>query len=127
RAGVPDEALAAAAGRVGLTFAEAEALQLLRPLRRVARVLRAFTTEFSWATGVPFRVQLGSTSVHGVFDLLLSGTPGDAALCLVPGAQPGSQAVSVLLEALRARVPEGRQIRAAVLAVDRPDERLQAR
>ena len=125
REGVPDDALAAAAGRAGLTLAEAEALQLLRPLRRLARVLRAFTAEFSWATAVPFQVRLGSTSVHGVFDLLLSGAPGDAAVSLVPGVQARSPAsMSLLLEALRARAPEGRQLRAALLGVDQQDERL---
>jgi ATP-dependent exoDNAse (exonuclease V) beta subunit len=125
RAGVPEDALAAAAGRVGLTLAEAEALQLARPVRRLARALRAFTGEFSWATGVPFQVPLGTTSVHGVVDVLLSGTPGDAAVCLVPGGQPRSATgVSVLLEALRARAPEGRQVRAALFGVDQQDERL---
>jgi len=125
RAGVPEDALAAAASRVGLTLAEAEALQLARPVRRLARALRAFTGEFSWATGVPFRVRLGSASVHGVFDVLLSGGPGDAAVCLVPGGQAGSAtSASVLLEALRARAPEGRQVRAALFGVDQQDERL---
>src|SRR5262249_54934063 len=70
RAGIPDDALAAAAGRIGLTLAETEALQLVRPLRRLARALHGFTGEFSWATGVPFQVRLGNTSVHGVFDLV---------------------------------------------------------
>ena len=125
REGVPDDALAAAAGRIGLTLAEAEALQLARPLRWLARGLRAFTGEFAWATGVPFHVRLGSTSVHGVFDLLLSGPPGDAAVCLVPGVPARAPAsVGVLLEALRARVPEGRQVRAALLEVDQSDDRL---
>ena len=125
RGGVPEEALAAAAGRVGLTLAEAEALQLARPVRRLARALRAFTGEFSWATGVTFQVRLGSASVHGVFDVLLSGAPGDAAVCLVPGGQARSAAsVSVVLEALRARAPEGRQVRATLFAVDQQDERL---
>jgi superfamily I DNA/RNA helicase len=126
RAGVPEDALAAAAGRVGLTLAEAEALQLARPVRRLARTLRAFAGEFSWATGVPFHVRLGSAWVHGVLDVLLSGGPGDAAVCLVPGGQARSVAsVSVVLEALRARAPEGRQVRAALFGVDQQDERLQ--
>src|SRR5262249_10498300 len=76
RTGIPDDALAAAAGRIGLTLAETEALQLVRPLRRLARALHGFIGEFSWTTGVPFQVRLGSASVHGVFDLLLSGAPG---------------------------------------------------
>jgi hypothetical protein len=125
RAGVPDEALATAAGRIGLTLAEAGALQLVRPLRRLARTLHGFTEGFSWETGVPFHLPLGGASVHGVFDLLLSGPPGDAAVCLVPGIQAiAGASASVLLEALRVRAPEGRQVRAALLAVDGQDERL---
>src|SRR5262249_45364049 len=126
RAGVPDAALAAAVGRVGITLAEADALQLLRPLRRLARALRAFTAaEFSWTTGVPFQVRMGGTSVQGNFDLLLSGAPGDAAVCLVPGLDGRSRAaVSGLLDALRACATEGRQLRAALFGVDQQDERL---
>src|SRR5262249_17325999 len=73
----------------------------------------------------PFEVRMGNTSVQGVFDLLLSGAPGDAAVCIVPGVQPRSPAsVSVVLEALRARASEGRQLRAALFGLDQQDERL---
>ena len=126
RSGIPDDALGAAAGRVGLTLAEAEALQLARPLRRLAHALRGFTAaDFSWATGVPFQARMGTTWVQGVFDLLLSGAPGDAAVCLVPGVQAEAPAsVAVVLESLRSRVPEGRQLRVALVGVDQRDERL---
>ena len=125
RDGVPDGALAAAAGRVGLTLAEAEALQLVRPLRRLARMLRGFTRDSRGRLGVPFRHRLGSVTVHGTIDLHLSGAPGEAAVCLVPGKQGGSAvSESVVLEALRARAGEGRQFRAALLGVDQEDERL---
>ena len=125
RTGIQDEALAAAAGRLGLTLAEAEALHLARPLRRLARALRGFTAGFSWEAGVPFRLPLGTASVHGVFDLHLAGSPGEAAVCLVPGMHPGSPAsLTVLLEALRARAADGRQVRAALFGLDQEDDRL---
>ncbi|HZJ54368.1 MAG TPA: UvrD-helicase domain-containing protein [Myxococcaceae bacterium] len=125
REGVPDQALGAFAGRVGLTLAEAEALQLTRPLRRLARALRGFTAEFSWASAVPFEVQLGTATVRGRFDLTLTGPPGEAVVSLVPGGQAESPAsVTVLLEALRARASDGRQVRAALFAVDADEERL---
>ena len=123
--GVPDEALAAAAGRAGLTLAETEALQLSRPLRRLARALRGFTAGFAWSRAVPFRVSLGAASVHGALDLLLVGPPGMAAVCLVAGRGTGDgAALTVLLEALQARAARGGQVRAAVFAVDGEDERL---
>jgi hypothetical protein len=125
RDGAPGPALAASAGRVGLTLAEAEALQLTAPLRRLARALRGFTAGFSWATAVPFEVQLGTATVHGRFDLILTGPPGEAVVSLVPGGQAESPAsVTVLLEALRAQAGDGRQVRAALFAVDRDEERL---
>jgi hypothetical protein len=125
RDGVPDEALAAAAGRLGLTLAEAEALRLGGPLRRLARALRGFTGGFSWAAAIPFEVQLGTAAVHGRFDLTLTGPPGEAVVSLVPGGRAESPAsLAVLLEALRARAGEGRQIRAALFAVDGDEERL---
>jgi hypothetical protein len=125
RDGVPDQALAAAAGRGGLSLAEAEALRLGAPLRRLARALRGFTAGFSWAGGIPFEVQLGTATVHGRFDLTLTGPPGEAVVSLVPGGQAESPASStVLLEALRARAGEGRQLRAALFAVDGVEERL---
>ena len=124
-AGVPDDALAAAAGRVGLTLAEAGALQLAAPLRRLGRALRGFTAEFSWATAVPFRLPLGAASVHGAFDLHLAAPRGEAVVRLVAGAQAGLGAsAAVLLEALRARVVEGRAVRAALFPVDGEDEKL---
>ena len=98
RDGIPDDALATATGRIGLTLAEAEALQLVGPLRRLARMLHGFTTGFSWVTGVPLRHPLGSVMVHGVLDLHLSGAPGDAAVCLVPGRHAGFPAgLSIVL------------------------------
>jgi ATP-dependent helicase/nuclease subunit A len=125
RDGVPDEALAAAAGRLGLTLAEAEALRLGGPLRRLARALRGFTGGFSWAAAIPFEVQLGTAAVHGRFDLTLTGPPGEAVVSLVPGGRAASPAsLAVLLEALRARDGDGRQIRAALFAVDGEEERL---
>ncbi|RPH66245.1 MAG: hypothetical protein EHM78_23945, partial [Myxococcaceae bacterium] len=125
RDGVPDQALAAAAGRAGLTLAEASGLRLAAPLRRLARALRGFTAEFSWAAAVPFEVQLGTATVHGRFDLTLTGPPGEAVVSLVPGGQPESPAsLTVLLEALRARAGDGRQLRAALFAVDCDDEPL---
>jgi hypothetical protein len=125
RDGIPDGALAAAAGRIGLTLAEAEALQMGGPLRRLARMLHGFTTGFSWVTGVPFRRPLGSAMVHGVLDLHLSGAPGDAAVCLVPGRHGGSPAgLSVILAELRSRGGEGRQVRAAFFGIDQEGEKL---
>ena len=125
RDGVTDVALAAAAGRVGLTLAEAEALQLAGPLRRLARSLRGFAADFSWAVAVPFEVQLGTGTVHGTLDLSLSGAAGEAAVSLVPGAQAESPAsVTVLVEALRAQAGDGRQVRAALFALDGGEERL---
>jgi len=124
-AGLPEPVLGAAAGRLGLTPSEAEALQLLAPLRRLGRALRPFAGEFSWSAAVPFEVRLGEVRVEGSLDLLLSGPPGDAALCLAPGARPGAQAAAtVLLEALRRSVSPGRPIRAAVFGVDGNEERL---
>jgi ATP-dependent exoDNAse (exonuclease V) beta subunit len=125
REGIPDGALAAAAGRIGLTLAEAEALQLVAPLRRLARMLHGFATGFSWMTEVPFRHPLGSLTVHGVLDLHFSGPPGDAAVCLVPGRNGNSPAaVSIVLEELRTRVAAGRQVRAALFGIDQEEERL---
>jgi hypothetical protein len=125
RDGIPDGALAAAAGRIGLTLAEAEALQLVGPLRRLARMLHGFTTGFTWATGVPFRHALGSVMVHGVLDLHLSGAQGDAAVYLVPGRHGGSPAApSILLAELRSRGGDGRQVRAALFGIDQEDEKL---
>jgi len=125
RDGLPDGALAAAAGSVGLTLAEAGALQLVGPLRRLARTLHPFTAGFSWAAQVPFRHRFGSVTVQGVLDLHLSGVPGEAVVCLVPGRHGGSPAsTTVVLEALRARAGEGRQVRAALFAIDSEDERL---
>ena len=124
RGGVQAEALVAVAGRVGLTLAETEALQLAAPLRRLARALRGFSTGFAWSSTVPFRVSLGDGSVHGAFDLLLAGPPGVAAVCLVPGRQGGGAAVTVLLEALRGRSAENVELRAAVFPVDGDEERL---
>jgi hypothetical protein len=125
REAIPDGALAAAAGRIGLTLAEAEALQLVAPLRRLARMLHGFATGFSWMTEVPFRHPLGSLTVHGVLDLHLSGPPGDAAVCLVPGRNGNSPAaVSIVLEELRTRVAAGRQVRAALFGIDQEEERL---
>jgi ATP-dependent exoDNAse (exonuclease V) beta subunit len=124
-AGLPDEALASAAARVGLTLAEAGALGLLAPLRRLSRALRGFTQGFAWSTGVPFRVPLGNATVEGCFDLHLSGAPGDAALCLAGGTRAGSAAtVAVLLEALHRRAGEGRAVRAAVFAIDGDEEKV---
>jgi hypothetical protein len=63
--------------------------------------------------------------VHGVLDLHLSGAPGDAAVCLVPGRHAGSPASqSIILAELRSRVEAGRQVRAAVFGIDQEDERL---
>jgi hypothetical protein len=124
RGGVQAEALAAVAGRVGLTLAETEALQLAGPLRRLARALRGFSTGFAWSSAVPFHVSLGNGSVHGAFDLLLAGPPGVAAVCLVPGRQAGGATVTVLLEALRGRSAENVELRAAVFPVDGDEERL---
>jgi ATP-dependent exoDNAse (exonuclease V) beta subunit len=124
-AGLPDEALGAAAGRIGLTLAEARALNLLAPLRRLGRALRPFTADFVWSTGVPFRLPLGAASVEGRFDLHLSGPPGEAVLWLAAGARPGSEAsVSVLVEALRQAASEGRAVRAAVFCIDGEEEKL---
>jgi hypothetical protein len=70
-------------------------------------------------------VQLGTAAVHGRFDLTLTGPPGEAVVSLVPGGRAESPAsLAVLLEALRARAGEGRQIRAALFAVDGDEERL---
>jgi len=121
---VQDEALAAAAGRVGLTLAETEALQLARPLRRLARALRGFGTGFGWSNEVPFEVSLGTASVRGAFDLLLAGPPGVAAVALVPGRQGGQATVTALLEALRGRTAGTPELRAAVFPVDGDEERL---
>ena len=126
-AGLPDEVLGAAAGRAGLTLSEAEALDLLRPLRRLGRALRTFTAGFSWSTAVPFHVRLGEASVEGRFDLLLSGAPGEAALRLVAGAREGRATVAVLLAALRERAGEGREVRAAAFPVDGDEETIRWR
>ncbi len=124
-AGVPDEALGAAAGRVGLTLAEAEALRLAAPLRRLGRALRGFTAGFTWASGVPFRLPLGAASVQGAFDLHLVGPPGEAVVRLVGGSRAALGAsATVLLEALRARTGGARQVRAALFAVDGDEEKL---
>ena len=124
-AGLPDEALGAVAGRVGLTLAEAGALDLLAPLRRLGRALRPFTADFAWSTGVPFQVALGGLLLSGRFDLHLSGTPGEAVLCVAAGARGEREAtVSVLLEALRQRASEGRALRAAVFCIDGEEERI---
>jgi len=124
RGGVQAEALAVAAGSVGLTLAETEALQLARPLRRLARALRGFSTGFSWSSAVPFEVSLGNASVRGAFDLLLLGPPGAAVVCLVPGRQAGGAMVTTLLEALRGRIAENLELRAAVFPVEGDEERL---
>ncbi len=124
-AGLPDDALGAAAGRVGLTLSEAEALDLVRPIRRLGRALHAFTAGFSWSTAVPFRVRLGEAWVEGRFDLHLSGAPGEAALRLVAGARGERRATAaVLLAALRESAGEGREVRAAVFAVDGDEEKV---
>jgi ATP-dependent exoDNAse (exonuclease V) beta subunit len=125
REGVQAEALAAAAGRFGLTLAETEALQLVRPLRRLARALRGFGSGFSWSSAVPFQLSLGNASVRGAFDLVLVGPPGVAAVCLVPGRQADGATVAVLLEALRSRTTETQELRAAVFPVDGDEERIQ--
>ncbi|HUM12351.1 MAG TPA: UvrD-helicase domain-containing protein [Myxococcaceae bacterium] len=124
-AGLPDDALARAAGRVGLTLPEAEALRLAAPMRRLARALRGFGAEFSWARAVPFELKLGAASVQGAFDLHLAGAPGEAVVRLVAGAPTEARAsAAVLLEALRARAGEGRQVRAALFFVDGNEEKL---
>jgi hypothetical protein len=125
RDGAPDEALGTAAGWLGLTRAEAEALRLGAPVRRLGRALRNFTDGFSWAAAIPFEVKLGIAAVHGRFDLSLTGAPGEAVVSLVPGGRAESPAsLGVLLQALRARAGEGRQVRAALFAVDGDQERL---
>ena len=124
-AGLPEAALAAAAGRAGLTLAEAEALRLITPLRRLGPALRPFADGFAWSASVPFRVELGACAVDGAFDLLLSGDRGDAAILFVAGArsEPGG-AASVMLEALHRMLGEDRQVRAAVFPLDGDEAKL---
>ncbi len=117
--GPSEEALAAGAGQLGLTVAEAEALGLAAPVRRLGQALRAFARGFAWSAAVPFRVELGSCAVEGAFDLLLRGEGEDAALSVGPGARAdGGIATAVLLEALRRRAGVERRLRAAVVPVD---------
>lgn len=124
-AGLPDAAVAAAAGRLGLTLSEAEALGLLRPLRRLERALRGFTSGCSWAAALPFRIPLGGAQVDGAFDLHLAGASDQSALRLVPGRRTESGAtLALLLEALRQRAQEGDRLRAAVFPLDGEEETL---
>jgi hypothetical protein len=124
-AGVPDQALSAAVGRLGLTLAEAEALRLLAPVRRLGRALRPFAAEFEWSAGWAFRVRAGEAWVDGAFDLHLAGPPGEAAVRLVAGASSGSAlGTAVLLQAMRERAGAGREVRAGVFAVDGEEEKV---
>ncbi|MGZ6029398.1 MAG: 3'-5' exonuclease, partial [Myxococcaceae bacterium] len=124
-AGLPEAALAAAAGRSGLTLAEAEALRLVAPLRRLGQALRPFADGFVWSAAVPFRVELGACAVDGALDLLLSGERGDAAVLCTPGArgEPGG-ASAVLLEALRRKAGPDRQVRVAIFPLDGDEVKL---
>jgi len=123
-AGLPDAALAAAAGRTGLTLTEAEALGRIGPVRRLGQALRAFTDGFVWTAAVRFRVELGASAVRGGFDLLLSDERGDAAVVCLPGRSESGAVSSVLLEALRRATGEGRPVRAAVFPLDGDEAKL---
>jgi len=122
-AGIPDAALAAASGRLGLRLAEVRALAIASPLRRLGQALHGFGSDFLRSAAVPFRVELGPAVVQDAFDLHLSGARGEAAVRLVSGR--GSEwGNAVLLQALRARGAAERPVRAASFLIDGEEEKL---
>jgi ATP-dependent helicase/nuclease subunit A len=124
---LPPKLLEPALGRLGLTVGEAEALDLLAPLRRLGRAVRGFAQGWHWEVGVPFRLGLGSTVLEGRQDLVFSNDRGTAALALAFGAsRSGGYPVltTALLEALGEASPATRELRAAVVPVDVAVERI---
>jgi ATP-dependent exoDNAse (exonuclease V) beta subunit len=118
---LPPKLLEPALGRLGLTAGEAEALDLLAPLRRLGRAVRGFAEGWRWEVGVPFRLNLGSIVLEGRQDLVFSNERGTAALALAFGAsRSGGYPVltSALLEALGDASSATGELRAAVVPVD---------
>jgi ATP-dependent helicase/nuclease subunit A len=126
--GLPPGMLGPVLGRMGLTVGEAEALDLLAPLRRLARPLRGFADGWQWEAGVPFQLSLDNVILEGRHDLMFSNSRGAAALALAFGPAPLSGypvLTSALLEALGEGAPVGGELRAAVVPVDTAVERIQ--
>jgi hypothetical protein len=125
---LPSSLVEPALARLGLTVGEAEALDLLDPLRRLGRAVRGFAEGWQWETGVPFRLTLGNVALEGRHDLLFSNHRGRAALALAFGpSRSGGYPVltTALLEALGEVAPATGQVRAAVVSVDGALERIQ--
>jgi ATP-dependent helicase/nuclease subunit A len=126
--GLPPGVVGPILGRMGLTVGEAEALDLLAPLRRLARALNGFAAGWLWEAGSPFQLSLGNVVLEGRHDLVFSNGREAAALALAFGPAPSSGypvLTSALLEALGEGSLGGGELRAAVVPVDTTVERIQ--
>src|SRR5262249_44131152 len=89
-AGLPDDVLAPALARLGLSPAEGQALGILPALRRIAPVLGRLGSGWTCATGVPLHLDLDGMEVRDLLPLVLESREARRAVTLVPGP-PGTE------------------------------------